>query len=827
TSLPTLNNVTISKNTANLGGGMYNNASSPTLNNVTINKNTAKSNGGGMYNNETSSPTLNNVIISENTANLGGGMYNNASSPTLNNVTINKNTAKSNGGGMCNYTSSPTLNNVTISKNTAKSNGGGMYNNYSTPKNYNCIIWGNGSTNISNYNGTSTYKYSIVEGVALSGDGNLNGKNPANAPLFMDAENGNFRLKKGSPGIDAGSNDLFDTEAYGDKDLGGNSRILGKAIDMGAYESIPDSKWIGTSAEWNNSDNWSYGIPTGEIDVILPSGAAIYPSITESDQATTNSITFAYGAELGNQHLLNYNKAFVEFDFNIDKLDRDRYYFISAPLLEMVSGDFFFGGKPEVWVRYAQALEVTGGDEMTTTISELSLTKNLANYAVDLNPGFGFAYRVDSDTRSTQKNLEAKDNKLVLPRFEYEKDGNNADSPFGYSAEDYGYNQHEAWDSQNNTSHFYYFYKGEPDERAPEDKYQDTKVRSKNAKGIYKANRFMTEAIHGSLNIAIGTQGKDALMGNPFLSHIDFVKFFTANSSVIEPYFKVYNGTAVEHCYYNTEDDKVYTTATEGNDILSDGLIAPMQAFFIKPKDESATSVSLSITPEMTTTNNGFSLKSSNEEQGEVLSVTLNCNEFSSSVVLLRNTEANGAGVPKLFSNLTLPEIFINQERVAKAIAEIDKQTQSVSLGIRKGTGNASLTFSGMEHFTDTEISLYDNLSEKTYPLTAEMNTYNFEAEGDAENRFYLLFKDSNTGMEEMKASQISVYGKDRSLIISSDPTNRIEAIKVLSVQGIVVKHYSNLSAVTYQTPDTFSEGVYVVEVNTEKRKEVKKVIIK
>ena len=43
------------------------------------------------------------------------------------------------------------------------------------------------------------------------GDDNILDENP----LFVDVEEGDFRLQKGSPGIDNGNNDVVDEEGYG------------------------------------------------------------------------------------------------------------------------------------------------------------------------------------------------------------------------------------------------------------------------------------------------------------------------------------------------------------------------------------------------------------------------------------------------------------------------------------------------------------------------------------------------------------------------------------------------------------------------------------
>jgi hypothetical protein len=55
-------------------------------------------------------------------------------------------------------------------------------------------------------------------------------------PLFVDANNGNFRLTNGSPARDAGTaNPIGGLSAV---DLDGNPRILGTAVDIGALEYV-------------------------------------------------------------------------------------------------------------------------------------------------------------------------------------------------------------------------------------------------------------------------------------------------------------------------------------------------------------------------------------------------------------------------------------------------------------------------------------------------------------------------------------------------------------------------------------------------------------
>jgi Bacterial Ig-like domain len=130
----TLNNSTVSINTAtNAGGGINNNRGTVTLNNSTVSGNKATSlGGGGIYN--TGTVTLNNSTVSGNEASEAGGIYNDGGTLTLNRSTLSGNTANHSGGGirsdggLSGTQKTTTITNSTISGNTASSFGGGIHN---------------------------------------------------------------------------------------------------------------------------------------------------------------------------------------------------------------------------------------------------------------------------------------------------------------------------------------------------------------------------------------------------------------------------------------------------------------------------------------------------------------------------------------------------------------------------------------------------------------------------------------------------------------------------------------------------------------------------
>jgi len=239
------------------GGGMYNHHSSPMLHHVTISENTALGYGGGIRMVE-SSPKLHNVTIKGNSANGGGGgVDNTASSPVLTNVTITGNKA-ADGGAIYNSQSSLlALTNVTISGNRSDKYVGGIYNDWNaTLVINNSIIWENATTNVSHYNGgTGAFAHSLIGGSGGSGNwensfGIDDGNNIDDDPLFeypvsplaAPTTEGDYRLQCESPAISTGNNELYllarnITSFATETDAGGDPRLMGNDIDMGAYET--------------------------------------------------------------------------------------------------------------------------------------------------------------------------------------------------------------------------------------------------------------------------------------------------------------------------------------------------------------------------------------------------------------------------------------------------------------------------------------------------------------------------------------------------------------------------------------------------------------
>ncbi|MCL5279849.1 MAG: hypothetical protein M1376_08100 [Planctomycetes bacterium] len=196
--------------------------------------------------------TLDACTFETNTANLGGALSNDSAGPILNSCLFAGNTAASAGGAIRNvHGSNPDVINCTFVANDAPEGGAVTSRGSSNLLLSHSILWNNTATQgPSLYLGrdpwsnpttaTATIEYCDVEryrdstfaesGCTLRwGSGNLDAD-----PLFIASSRGDYRLSADSPAIDAG--DPKYTPAAGTTDLDGQRRLLGSAVDLGAFE---------------------------------------------------------------------------------------------------------------------------------------------------------------------------------------------------------------------------------------------------------------------------------------------------------------------------------------------------------------------------------------------------------------------------------------------------------------------------------------------------------------------------------------------------------------------------------------------------------------
>ena len=332
-----LSNLKIINNSASIVGGLFLQANARTvMTNVHIEKNV----GNGLT--ATSQITLTNSTISGNKGrgvDVGG----------LNNSIIRNSVFSFNSNSGIYTNRNTTIVNCTFYGNSAAYGAGISIEVSSGSIIKNCIFWNNYASNSnggafsdvsSDYAPTVEYCLMQPETFYGTGTGSITNQNP----LFVNAEQGDFRLLSGSPALDAGNNTAI---AGVPTDIAGNDRIQNTTVDMGAYEGAasPSRVYVdstaagsGTGANWTDAytavqdaiDN-----PYGATEIWVAKGTYSPTQVPDGNTIGVNDITVRdksfhlatdmkiYGGFAGTESLLSQrisatNITILSGDFNND-----------------------------------------------------------------------------------------------------------------------------------------------------------------------------------------------------------------------------------------------------------------------------------------------------------------------------------------------------------------------------------------------------------------------------------------------------------------------------------------------------------------------------
>jgi predicted outer membrane repeat protein len=228
------------------GGGMISYNSAPILTYCTFKQNSSNVFAAGFSAWQNSNPQLYNCEFISNEAGACVAAYFVNSDVILANIVFTGNVADTGLGGALALTGGNIeATNLTFVDNESPTGGGAIWINGGSVAVYNSIFWDNLPYNVSVTSGN------ITTANCNSNDGIEGENNISQDPLFVEAENGDFRLLQGSPSIDSGSADLVSFELP-EFDLDGNLRLIDGdldetiVLDMGAYEYNPQTETYGT-----------------------------------------------------------------------------------------------------------------------------------------------------------------------------------------------------------------------------------------------------------------------------------------------------------------------------------------------------------------------------------------------------------------------------------------------------------------------------------------------------------------------------------------------------------------------------------------------------
>ncbi|MEM9539142.1 MAG: DUF4347 domain-containing protein [Cyanobacteria bacterium P01_E01_bin.42] len=343
-----------------------------TFKNLTIQNGNIGGSGGGILNPSNGATlTVENSTVTGNTAGTGGGIYSQNGDVTLINSTISGNVATGNGGGI--HAPGGTITNSTITNNTAASaggfgDGGGIYSPASLTV-QNSIIAGNADNNATNQNpdvaGTFVDNGNNLIGIS---DGSSNFTNstlvgtlanpldPVLSPLGnYSGQTQTHALLPRSPAINAGADIASITT-----DQRGQARVNG-SFDIGAVEVSADLAVSQTVSNANpspgDSVTFTIAIANNGIDAVgNVSLNALLPTGLTLTSATPS--TGSYDSSTGNWAIAD-----LDGDFNLVTADNTTSLILTATVDANASGTL---------TNTAQNLTGTGEDSDLTNNSASS-----------------------------------------------------------------------------------------------------------------------------------------------------------------------------------------------------------------------------------------------------------------------------------------------------------------------------------------------------------------------------------------------------------------------------------------------------------------------
>ena len=253
--------------------------------------------GGAIFVGDGRSPSISNCFIHNNTATTsGGGLYfwRNSSAVCSNSIIIENSCPGPGGGGgifLGGAAKGVRIINCIISNNSAKDQSSGhnikFHNNTATPKPQfiNCIIW-QPANSIVGSSFDADFLYCAIQNPPRStytGTVPLNSLNEGSNPSGPFFE---------SMGGESWTLQFLSPCRDNGTNLGAPaSDYLGLPTihtkDIGAFE-YQYSRWRtdAGSTDWSTSANWHGGVPTSNRDIVIPAGATNYPTGTSAPSVT-------------------------------------------------------------------------------------------------------------------------------------------------------------------------------------------------------------------------------------------------------------------------------------------------------------------------------------------------------------------------------------------------------------------------------------------------------------------------------------------------------------------------------------------------------------
>lgn len=527
-------------------------------------------------------------------------------------------------------------------------------------------------------------------------------------------------------------------------------------------------------------------------------------------------IYFKPEAKLVNQHFLDYQKAWVEFEI---KNNRKRWF--ASPLQDVYAGDFYAPKE--------------NGRQETVAFADIKYDTSInsrwapAFYQKAWNSAINYATNVEGTTNETVAavksnwSIEYNDVTVSYPigkGFYLSVEGNDSNGtalvrlPKADAVTDYKYEEAATKAS---------VLRADEASKANSGKlaaYKNADGSLSNGNVTVKLSDLFGESADDITGEGSSSTKQHFLVGNPFMTYLDMSEFLSENK-----------GLFAENKYWILENGSVKavvgTPDVPFEDAYSIGTVEPMQAFFVELAENATVNetTTITFTPAMmsaTMIAAGSTATKSASATNPVITLTAERGDVKSKASLLTYDKADNGykadedAVVLLDSELDAPMVYTVSGSKAAQVNAV-KSIRNIGLGVYNETNDeVTLTIEGLSRLAEP-LYLYDAHTRKSVKL--EDDSYSLQVAGDSHGRYFL--RDSELGSE--LENTISIYSARRGQVIVSS-LRPVKEIKVFGLNGSQARQFSvNTTQYSFDLP----AGIYMIHAGDGEQAHTEKVIVR
>ena len=503
-----------------------------------------------------------------------------------------------------------------------------------------------------------------------------------------------------------------------------------------------------------------------------------------------DEIHFEPGAEMMHAELLTYEKAWVDY-----QLAGDRWYALSSPLKDVVSGDFYTD---------PSGMEA---QEYFTPINWSDKDNSRINPSVYQRGWKGDAATMVVSTGGTEERAIAGNWSAV-----YNKADEGYDAGTGFSLKVL-----DLPEGTNNAT----FRLPKADESYT---YSGGTTTAPGTKGITRTDvnkLHVTDLREGtvtSISVPLKANGNNPyyLVGNPFMAHLDMEKFFDENTG-LEPKYWVVKG----------DNQEVGVGGDNGLIDTDNGKIAPLSSFFVTKKANSTMNNEVVFTADMQTLNANLYAGDDDQVNDNALTITATTSDGRTSRAAVAYDMAASADYEvsedaELFLDSNLGDVPMVYTVAGTMATSINRTSElyNIPLGVYGSKQEmVTLSFGGLNQFSSA--TLYDAQEQTETPLR-EGKTVSVPAGTSGR---YFLRAGTPTGNEVIARNAFLVYSVGGGKVMVTSSNTPLKDIRVYTMGGAQVR---SIQASGMQQEIYLNRGIYLITVSDQDGlQETRKVLVR